>query len=458
MVAVEHALYDHDSKGKSSEDGVRLMQVSVETVGALGRRLKIAVPAEQLEQAFSDRIRRLSQKVKLPGFRPGKVPTKVVEAHYGAQVMHEVAGDLIQTSFKEALIEHGLKPAGGPQIAHDPLVRGRELEYTAEFEVYPEIPLSNLDGVKIERPVARIVEEDIDRTVENIRRQRRTWNPVPRAAGKGDRVTIDFVGYLNGTPFEGGSATAFPVVLGDGAFIEDLETGLLGIQATEGRKIAVTFPGDYRNATLAGQATEFDVTAKEVAEPVVPEVDEEFVKQLGIADGKLETFRADVRASLEREAASRARGVVRARALNALLERNSFEVPRKLLDSEVERLKRMFSASRPSEEAGAAQLDEVLRQRGSRRVSIGLILAEVVRVRAIQAHAAGVRAKVEELAAEYESPQELIQWHYASPERLADIESQVLEEKAVEELLTTAEISEKEVRFQDLLKMDASTQ
>lgn len=434
------------------------MQVSVETVSALGRRLKIAVSAEQLESAFADRIRRLSQKVKLPGFRPGKVPAKVVEAHYGTQVMHEVAGDLIQTTFREALVQHGLKPVGGPQIAHDRLARGHELEYTAEFEVYPEIPTPNLDGVKIERPVARIDEEDIDRTVENIRRQRQTWNPVSREAVKGYRVTIDFVGYLNGEPFEGGSATAFPVVLGDGAFIEDLETGLLGVRAAEGRRIAVTLPGDYRNATLAGQTAEFEVTAKEVAQAVLPEVNEDFVKQLGIADGKLETFRADVRASLEREAASRARGVVRARALNALLERNSFEVPRNLLDTEVARLKRMFPAPRTDAPEGAAQIDEALRERGSRRVSMGLILAEVVRVREIQADAARVRAKVEALAAEYDSPQEFVQWHYASPERLADIESQVLEEKAVEGLLATAEISEKEVRFQDLLKMDVSTQ
>lgn len=433
------------------------MQVSMESVGALGRRLKVAVPAEQIEQAFADRIRRLSQKVKLPGFRPGKVPAKVVEAHYGGQVMHEVAGDVIQETFKQALMEHGLKPVGGPQIAHNALVRGQELEYTAEFEIYPEISSQDLKGVTIERPTVHIQESDIDRTIETIRQQRRTWDPVTRAARRGDRIIVDMTGFLDGSPVEGGSAADYSVVLGEGALVNDLEAGLIGMRAIETQRISVTFPSDYRNAALAGKSAEFEVTVKEVAEPNVSELSEEFVKQLGAADGKLETIRANVRTSLEREAKSRSRAVVHARALVALRDRYNFEVPRNLIDAESARLKRAIQGPQAAAEL-SAEVEAELRKRASRRVALGLILAEIVRARGIKADAARVRARIEALAAEYESPQEFIQWHYASPERLREIESQILEESVIEELLTSADIADKAMDFQELLKTDGSSQ
>lgn len=432
------------------------MQVSMESVGALGRRLKVAVPAEQIEQAFADRIRRLSQKVKLPGFRPGKVPAKVVEAHYGGQVMHEVAGDVIQETFKQALMEHGLKPVGGPQIAHNALVRGQELEYTAEFEIYPEISSQDLKGVTIERPTVHIQESDIDRTIETIRQQRRTWDPVTRAARRGDRIIVDMTGFLDGSPVEGGSAADYSVVLGEGALVNDLEAGLIGMRAIETQRISVTFPSDYRNAALAGKSAEFEVTVKEVAEPNVSELSEEIVKQLGAADGKLETIRANVRTSLEREAKSRSRAVVHARALVALRDRYNFEVPRNLIDAESARLKRAIQGPQAAAEL-SAEVEAELRKRASRRVALGLILAEIVRARGIKADAARVRARIEALAAEYESPQEFIQWHYASPERLREIESQILEESVIEELLTSADIADKAMDFQELLKTDGSS-
>ena len=432
------------------------MQVSVESVGTLGKRLKVAVPAERFEQAFADRIRRLSQKVKLPGFRPGKVPIKVVEAHYGGQIMHEVAGDLIQETFRQALVEHGLKPVGGPQIAHNTLVRGQELEYTAEFEVYPEISNQDLKGVKIERPVVQIEDADVDRTIETIRQQRRTWDPVPRAAGNGDRVILDMTGYLDGKPIEGASASDYSVVLGEGTLVQDLEAGINGLGALESRRVSVTFPGDYRNTELAGKTAEFDVTVKEVAEPNTPQLTEDFVKQLGVADGKLETFRANVRASLQREVESRSRAVMHARALSALRERYDFEVPRNLTENEFARLKRALQGPQGGPEL-SSEIEAELRKRAGRRVALGLILAEIVRAREIKADPARVRARVEALAAEYESPQEFIQWHYASPDRLKDIESQIIEEAVVEELVAGAEMSDKTMDFQELLKLDGSS-
>jgi trigger factor len=267
---------------------------------------------------------------------------------------------------------------------------------------------------------------------------------------------MDMTGFLDGKPIEGGSASDYAVVLGEGALVKDLETGLIDMQALETRRVSVTFPSDYRNAALAGKSTEFDVTVKEVAEPNVPKLDEEFVKQLGVADGKLETFRGSVRTSLEREAESRSRAVVHARALNALRDRYDFEVPRNLINAELARLKQAIQGSQPGTEL-SEEIEVELRKRASRRVALGLILAEIVRARDIKADAARVRARIEALAAEYESPENFIQWHYSSAERLKDVESQIIEETIVEGLLTSADISDKAIDFQELLKMDGSS-
>lgn len=432
------------------------MQISVETFGKLGRRLTVAVPAEDVEKAYHQRLRRLSGQVRMPGFRPGKVPLKLIEAQYGGRVMEETAGDLIQASLQEAMGREGLRPAAGPRIQHKALERGKGLEFTAEFEIYPEIPILSLKDRRIERPVAAITEEDIDRTLETIRRQRVEWRPRGEggAAQTGDRLRIDFVGRLDGQVFEGGSAENFSVVLGSNTLLPDLEQGLIGAKAGEKRTIPVTFPGDYRHAPLAGKTVVFEVVVHEVAEPVLPEVNEAFARALGIADGSVEQLRAEIRANLEREARRRSRAVLRARALRALLEANPIEVPESLLAAELSREKRLWQAARGS--AATAEEEAALRERARARVALGLIVNELVRVHGIRPDATRVRERLVEMAAEYESPQDFIRWHYEKPERLAEIESLVVEEQAVEAALTDAGVEEVTVGFQELLKLEAA--
>lgn len=428
------------------------MQVSVETIGTLGRRLTVAVPADQVEKEFSVRLQRLSKQVRMPGFRPGKVPLKMVEAQYGGKLMNEIAGELIQTTLPEALGSQGLRPAGEPRINPKPLGRGQQLEYTAEFEIYPEVKRSDLAGVRIERPTVTVSAEDVERTLDTIRKQRATWSPVTREARMDDRITIDFTGRMNGKDFEGGKATQFPLVLGSGALIEGFEKGLVGAKVGETRNVDVKFPTDYHSTTLAGQRAEFEVKVHEIAEPVLPELNEEFAKQLGVQEGGMEKLRVELKANLEREAAARIRAVVRSRTLKALLEINPVEAPQSLVQEEMQRLKQDAAGS-------AGTVDEAaLQKRARNRVALGLVLAEIIRARGISPDPARVRARIEEMASEYESPQEYIQWHYASPERLNGIQSLVMEEKVVEELLVTADVADKPASFQELLKIETVVQ
>lgn len=429
------------------------MQVSVETIGTLGRRLKVAVPADQVEKEFSARLQRLTKQVRLPGFRPGKVPLKMVEAHYGGRLIEEVAGELIQTTLYEAIGSQGLRPAGDPRVQRKPLTRGEQLEYTVEFEVYPEVKRFDLAGIRIERPVVTVIEEDVDRTLETIRKQRAQWKPVEREAQLTDRLTIDFTGRLNGKEFEGGKATGFPVVLGSGTLIESLEQGLVGAKTGETRDVPTRFPADYRHTALAGQTADFQVKVNEIAEAVLPPVDESLAKELGVKDGSIEKLRAEVKANLEREAASRARAVVRTRVLKSLLDANPIEVPQTLLEAEAQRLKN-------SDISGGAGVSEetVYARRARSRVALGLILGEIIKTRGLAPDPARVRSRLEEMAGDYESPQEFIKWHYEKPERLGEIENLVMEEKIVEDLLVSAEVADKSMGFQDLLKIDAVIQ
>ncbi|MDH3309940.1 MAG: trigger factor [Gammaproteobacteria bacterium] len=429
------------------------MQVSVETFGALGRRLTVAVPADRVEKEFTARLQRLSKQVKMPGFRPGKVPLKMVEAQYGVRLMDEVAGELIQTSMFEAIGSQGLRPAGDPQVQRKPVVRGEQLEYTVEFEIFPEVKHFDLAGKRIERPVVTVADEDVDRTLETIRKQRVTWNPVERDARLGDRVTIDFVGRLDGKEIEGGKANGFHVVLGSGSLIEDMEKGIIGAKNGDTRHVPATFPLDYRHSPLAGKRVDFEVKILGVDEANLPELNEAFATEMGVKEGGLDKLKADVRSNLEREAANRARAIVRARALKFLLDANPIEVPQNLVEAEIRRLKNTDAST------GVKAGDEMNYQRRSRnRVALGLILGEFIRSRGLVTDPAKVRARLEEMAADYESPQEFIQWHYQKPERLAEIESLIMEEQVVEELLKSAEITDQPVNFQDLLKIESTVQ
>jgi len=430
------------------------MEISVENLSQLGRRLTVSVPADRVEREFSERLQNLSRRLKMPGFRPGKVPLKMVEAQYGGQVLREVAGDLIQSSLREALGQQGLMPAGGPTIEPRAVDRGRALEYTATFEVLPQILRTDLAGVRIERPVSEPAEADVDRTLETMRDQRRTWRAVERAAAEADRVVIDFEGSLDGAVFEGGSATDFPLVLGARTLLPDLERQLVGLAAGAGAVIKVEFPADYRRAELAGKVVDFRVQMKEVAEPVRPEVDADFARAFGIEDGDVARLRAEVKANLERELAERIEGMVQERVMQALVDLNPVDVPQTLVEQEIDR---MMKATRETLVQHGASPDlapgdrAVYEGDAKRRVILGLALAEISRVHPVDPDAARVRAALERRSVSYENPQAYIDWHYADPRRLAQVESEVAQAMLVEQLLAQAEVVDTPIPFAELM-------
>jgi len=429
------------------------MQVSVENTGTLGRKLTISVPAERFEKEFVNRLTKLSKQVKMSGFRPGKVPLKVVEKQYGQQITDEVTGDLIQATYIEALGQEGLRPAGGPKIEPKAISRGEDLQYTAEFEIYPEMDNLEIKGKKIERPVSEIQDEDIDRTVESLQKQRAEWQAVDRKADDGDQVVLDFTGKLDGEPFPGGSATDYSLELGSGAFIAGFEEGLKGLASGAETTLKLKFPESYHSEQLAGKDVEFDVTVKEVREAKLPEVNEEFVKSLGISSGTVEEFRNEVRANLERERDDRQRSLVRSRVLDALYEVNSkVEIPQALLLEEVKRIRGERNAyGQGSVDTGEPTEDET--KLAHRRVTLALAFAEVIRSNGLKIEPEFLKKRVEALAEGYEQPQEFIRMIYADNNRRSQIESMLLEELAIDKLLESADVQDKSTSFKDLVSM-----
>lgn len=427
------------------------MQVSVENTSTLGRRIKVTVPAERVEQEFSARIKRLSGQVKLPGFRPGKIPAKVMEKKFGGQVMGEIAGDLIQSTFQEAVGQESLRPAGGPKIEPGKPERGQQFEYTAEFEVYPELKGISIAGVKIQKPVCSISEEDINTTIETLRKQRVTWTDVAREAKQGDQVVLDFIGKLDGEAFEGGTASDFALELGSSSFIPGFEDGMIGAKADEERTLDLTFPADYPGH-LQGKSTTFDVTIKAVKEASMPEIDDEFIKTLGVESGDVETFRKEVSGNLERDSRKRLRALLSNRVVDALIENNPVEIPQALIDDEINRLQQSASAGGQP----VAEPTEADRAQASRRVATGLLFAEVMANTGIKSDADKVRADVEEMAAEYDDPEEFKKWFYADPSRLREIEGLALEERVVKALLKDAKVTEDAISFRDLTSSAAA--
>ncbi len=433
------------------------MHVSVEATGDIARRMTVAVPSARFEQEFSERLKRLARNAKLPGFRPGKVPMKLIEAQYGEKLKLEVANDLIQASFYEAVGEQGLRPAGGPRIEPRSVDRGRDLEYVAEFEIFPSIARLDIRGTRIERPVCQIEAEDVERTLEIMRRQRTTWTPVERPAQDGDRLVVDFEGRVNGQAFEGGSARGFPIVLGSRNLLDGFEQGLVGARAGESRTLDLQYPGDYGNSAIAGQAVRFEVQVRQVAEPALPAIDAGFARQFGIADGDLEALRGEVRANLERELKDRVRAIVREQVFRSLIESNPMEVPKAMEQVECQRLMdkqraALIAQGVPPERVPMSGDPAPYAPEARRRAALGLILVELARSRGITADPAAVRRRLEHLAQSYETPEEFINWHYAQPGRLAEIESAVVEDRLVELLLQDAEVVDKSVGFRDLMQ------
>ncbi len=434
------------------------MQVSVEHTGSLGRSMTVSIPADEVEEKIQARLKNLAKNAKLAGFRPGKAPLKIIDAHYGEQVLQEVAGSLIESSLYEAFSQENLVPAGTPEIEPKAMERGKDIEFTASFDVYPEITKLDLKGVEVERPVCEISEEDIDRTVETMRRQKMSYSSVDRAAQEGDQVTVDFKGSIDGEPFAGGEADDYQLVLGQGQFLEEFENGILGATPGEERTVNVAFPDDYHGRDVAGKAVVFEIRVKDVAEPELPEVNEEFVKSFGIEDGDIEAFRREIADNLARERDERVSRLVRSRVMDALIRENEIEVPEKLVDREIEAMISMNKTMLEQQGMPTEQFDpdrEQYRADAERRVKMGLILSEIVQKNELKADQNRVKERIERMAASYEQPDAFVQWYYSSRERMQQVEATVLEEQVVDMLLEGADSKETRVTLQELTEQPA---
>jgi trigger factor len=428
----------------------------LETLSALERRLSVSLPATDIDHEVENRLKRLSRTVKMHGFRPGKVPLKVVEQHYGPQVRQEVLGDAMQKSFGEAVRQQNLRVAGYPKFELAPAADGAaDFRYSATFEIYPEVRIGDISGRTIERPALEVGEAEVDRTIEIMRKQRASYDVVERAAQTGDRVTIDFRGTLDGADFPGSSGSGQQAVLGEGRLLPDFEAGIAGMSPGETRAFDVRFPGDYHGREVAGKTARFEVTVKQVAAPRLPDIDAGFAKSLGVADGELAKMRAEIRGNLEREVKAKLRSRLREQVMQALLDATHIEAPRSLVNIEIERLQagaRQELATRGVKVNQETPLPgDLFEQQARRRVALGLILGELVRMHGLHPKPEQVRKLVEEQAESFERPEEVVKWHYAAPERLRDIESAVLEDNVVAWALGVARVTDRKIDFDELM-------
>jgi len=432
------------------------MQANLETLSALERRLSVTLPVADIDNEIESRLKRLSRTVKMHGFRPGKVPLKVVAQQYGPQVRQEVLGDAMQKSFGEAVRNQNLRVAGYPRFDLKPPADGAaEFHYSATFEVYPEVKVGDIGNASIERPHLLVSEAEVDRTIELMRKQRATYEPAQRAARNEDRVTIDFRGSIDGAEFQGSTGNGQQAVLGDGRLVPDFEANVVGVGAGESKTFDVRFPDDYHGREVAGKTARFEVTVREVASPVLPEVDAQFAKGLGVADGDIAKMRAEIRANVEREVKAKLKSNLREQVMQALLDATKMETPKGLLQMEVQR---MQEGMRQELTARGVKVNDdmplpadLFEQRARRRVNLGLIFSELVKTHNLYARPEQVRAMVDEQAQSYERPEEVVKWFYAAPERLREIESVATEDNIVAWALGVAKVTDKTVSFEELM-------
>jgi len=430
------------------------MAANVETLSGLERRLTISVPRAEIDSEVETRLKKLARNVRLSGFRPGKVPLKVVAQQYGDQVRREVLGDALQKNFSDAVQSQNLKVAGYPRFEPPSDDASGAVQASATFEIYPEVRLGTLAQSTIQRPQVTVGDAEVDKTLDIMRKQRATYDTVARAAQAGDQVNIDFAGTIDGVAFDGGTAAGQAIVLGEGRLLPDFEKHLLGASAGDARSFDVKFPDDYGGQAVAGKTAHFEVKINTVGQPILPPVNTDFARLLGVADGDLAKMRGEIKANLEREVVGRVKQKVREQTMQMLVDTTQVEVPKSLVELEADR---MAQAMRQDLSSRGVKVDnmpippDAFTAQAERRVRLGLILAELVRVNGLQAKPEQVKASVEELAQSYEHPQEVVKWHYQSPDRLRDVESGVVEENVVQWVLSAAKVDEQAVPFDELM-------
>jgi trigger factor len=431
------------------------MAATLENISQLERRINISLPSEEIDSEVQVRLKKLARNVKMHGFRPGKVPLKVVAQQYEDQVRREVLGDALQRSFGDTVRAENLKVAGYPRFEpKGELGSVAQVEFSATFEIYPEVTASDMSKVVIKRPQTGVSEAEVDKTLEIMRKQRASYETVTRPAALGDKATIDFVGKIDGKEFDGGKGEDFTLTLGEGRLLKDFEDHVVGLQAGDSKSFEIRFPDDYHGKELAGKTAAFDVKLKQVAGPKLPPVDADFAKALGVTDGNLDTMRSEVRENLEREVKRRIGVRVKDQIMQALIDTTKVDVPKSLVELEIERLQSSAQqdlAARGVKAQGMQLPRDLFEQQAQRRVTLGLILAEVVKTHALQAKPEQVRAMVEEQSQSYEQPEQVIKWYYQSPDRLREIESMVVEENVVAWALATAQVEDQATDFDELM-------
>jgi trigger factor len=431
------------------------MSQTIETLDGLERRIQLTVPAVDLEREVKQRLSKLARTVRVPGFRPGKVPMKMVVASYGAQVQAEVLNDKVGAAFDAAVTANQLRVAGMPRLEPQSKTDDAgDLAFAATFEVFPEIKVGDLSTVRVDRAVCEISEPEVDKTIEIMRRQRATFEAVERPARTEDRVTVDFVGSLDGTPFSGGSGTDVQITLGQGRMLPGFEDAVAGMQVGEKKTFPLSFPADYRATELAGKTTSFDVTVKKIEQANLPAVDADFARALGVGGGDVQKMRAEIKANLEREVAARLKAHTKESVMQALLSSAQFALPKALVQREQQRLAegaRADLVARGMHANEAPFPSDVFAPQAERRVRLGLIVAELVRLNGLQARQDQVRKSIDQIAQSYEKPAEVIQWYLGNRERLAELENAVTEDNVVAWTLEHAQAADKAVAFDELM-------
>ena len=428
------------------------MQVSVETTQGLGRRLTITIAADSIETAVKSELVNVSKKVRIDGFRKGKVPMTVVAQRYGASVRQDVLGELMSRNFIDAIIQEKINPAGTPNYITGEYKLGEDFTYSVEFEVYPEVELQGLESIEVEKPVVDVTDEDVDTMLDTLRKQQATWKDTDAAATAEDRVTIDFTGSVDGEVFEGGKATDFVLAMGQGRMIPGFEDGVVGHKAGEEFVLEVTFPEDYHAENLKGKAAKFDIVLKKVEERELPEFTEEFIKRFGVEDGSIAGLRTEVRKNMERELKGAVRNRIKSQAIDGLVNANNIDVPAALVDSEIDVLRRQAAQRFGGNENQALELPrELFEEQAKRRVVVGLLLGEVIRTQELKADEDRVKALIEEMASAYEDPNEVIEFYGKNKELMDNMRNVALEEQAVEALLEKAKVTEKATNFNALM-------
>ena len=431
------------------------MQVSVETTEGLERRMTVQIDESQISPQVDERLKSLTKTTKMKGFRSGKVPLKVVKQQYGKQVRLEVMSDVMQQTFYEAVSKENIRPAGMPSFKPDEKsLESDGFTYTATFEVYPEITLSDLSDAEVEKPVVEIKDEDIDGMIETIRKQHVEWQEADRVSQHGDQVNIDFKGSMDGEVFAGGEAQGHELEIGSGRMIPGFEDGLIGMAKAATKTLDLTFPESYHAKELAGKSVQFEIVMNKINEPVLPEVNDEFAKKLGIEDGSVEKFKAEILENMQQELNDKVEAQVKTAVMEELVKAHDVQIPQALVDSEANNLMKQMEQNLVNQGMNKDDLKmsaDMFKDQAHRRVLLGLIMAEAVKVHDIDAGEKEIREKVEGIAKPYQDPQEVIDWYYGDKSRLSEIESLVFEDKIIEWVLDQVKVVEKATEFKELM-------